>query len=269
MGSLDWHGTHISKDETELVAAFSYFNKYVDKKSLKKDFKEAKKKIEDGLHPVSKQALIKVGSFMAYALKENLGEEKLQIYYKNGPLPFFSDYIKISKNWPSSRKSYKFPKSFAKLITSWEKDWKATYTDYVRNLLITVNTDFDELGPKLKRTFSGANLYPDFSRDMEIAGYYYLWKDEIKDSFKENAKGKPLIKCLIECPVGEKFKVLKVNTGYHGKRRLAHLGMLPGILIIKRKAAPFRGPIEVNVLGSSLVIGRGLASKIIVINETS
>lgn len=184
MSSLDWHGTHISKDETELTAAFSYFNKYLDKKSLKKNFQETKKKIEEGLHPLSKQALIKVGSFMAYALKKSLGEEKLQSYYQSGPLAFFSDYIKISKNWPSSRKNYKFPESFAKLISSWEKDWTVTYTDYVRNLLITVNTDFDELSPKLKRIFSGAALYPDFSRDMERAGYYYLWKDEIKNSFK-------------------------------------------------------------------------------------
>ncbi|MCK4363345.1 MAG: serine hydrolase [Candidatus Aminicenantes bacterium] len=184
MSSLDWHGTHISNDETELAKAFSYFNKYVDKKSLKKDFKETKKKIEEGLHPASKQALIKVGSFMAYALKESLGEKKLQIYYQSGPLAFFSDYIKISKNWPSTRKNYKFPKSFTKLISGWEKDWTVTYTDYVRNLLITVNTDFDELGSKLKRTFSGVDLYPDFSRDMERAGYYYLWKDEIQNSLK-------------------------------------------------------------------------------------
>jgi len=184
VSSFDWHDTHISRDEAELAAAFSYFNKYVDKKSLKKNFKETKKKIEDGFHPVSKQALIKVGSFMAFALKENLGEDKLQTYYKSGPLAFFSDYIKISNKWPSSRKNYKFPKSFAKLISSWEKDWKETYTDYIRNLMITANTDFDELGPRLKRTFSGANLYPDFSRDMESAGYYYLWKDETKDSFK-------------------------------------------------------------------------------------
>jgi CubicO group peptidase (beta-lactamase class C family) len=184
MSSFDWHDTHISRDEAELAAAFSYFNKYVDKKSLKRNFKETKKRIEDGFHPVSKQALIKVGSFMAFALKENLGEEKLQIYYKSGPIAFFSDYIRISNKWSSSRKNYRFPKGFAKLISSWEKDWRATYTDYVRNLLITVNTDFDALGPKLKRAFTGANSYPDLSRDMESAGYYYLWKDEIKDSFK-------------------------------------------------------------------------------------
>ncbi|NIM57444.1 MAG: serine hydrolase [Candidatus Aminicenantes bacterium] len=184
MSSLDWHDTHISKDEAELAAAFSYFDKYVNKKSLKKNFKETKKKIEDGFHPVSKQALIKVGSFMAFALKENLGEEKIKAYHKSGPLAFFSDYIKISNKWPHSRNNYKYPKSFAKLISSWEKDWNATYTDYVRNLLITANTDFDELGSRLKRAFSGADFYPDFSREMESAGFYYLWKDEIKNSFK-------------------------------------------------------------------------------------
>jgi tetratricopeptide (TPR) repeat protein len=121
---------------------------------------------------------------MAYALKESLGEEKLQSYYQSGPLAFFRDYIEISNKWPSRKKNYRFTKSFAKLISGWEKDWTVTYTDYVRNLLITVNTDFDELGPKLKRTFSGVDLYPDFSRDIEMAGYYYLWKDEIQNSLK-------------------------------------------------------------------------------------
>jgi len=121
---------------------------------------------------------------MAYALKESLGEEKLQSYYQSGPLAFFRDYIEISNNWPSRKKNNRFTKGFAKIISGWEKDWTVTYTDYVRNLLITVNTDFDELGSKLKRTFSGVDLYPDFSRDMERAGYYYLWKDEIQNSLK-------------------------------------------------------------------------------------
>jgi CubicO group peptidase (beta-lactamase class C family) len=183
MSSFDWHGAHISKDEKELAAAFSYFNEYFDKEALKKDFKDTKKKIEDGFHPASEQALIKVGSFMASALKESLGEEKLDSYYQSGPLAFFNDYIKISKNWPSPRKNYKFPEGFARLISGWEKDWTVTFTDYVRNLLITVNTDFDELGPRLKRAFSGASLYPDFSRDMERVGQHFLRKEDTQKSF--------------------------------------------------------------------------------------
>jgi len=78
-----------------------------------------------------------------------------------------------------------------------------------------------------------------------------------------------LIKCLIDCLIGEKLKVLRVNAGYHAKRRLANLGIIPGVQIIKKKAAPFRGPIEVIVKGTSLVIGRGLAARIVVLSDNS
>ena len=90
-----------------------------------------------------------------------------------------------------------------------------------------------------------------------------------KVNFKRKRKVEPLIKRLIDCPIGVKLKVLRVNTGHHAKRRLANLGIIPGVQIIKRKAAPFRGPIEIIVKGSLLVIGRGLAARIIVINENS
>jgi len=55
-----------------------------------------------------------------------------------------------------------------------------------------------------------------------------------------------------------------VNAGYRAKMRLANLGIVPGVKIKKKKSAPLRGPIEIIVKGSSLVIGRGIASKIIV-----
>ncbi|MFX1310927.1 MAG: ferrous iron transport protein A [Promethearchaeota archaeon] len=58
--------------------------------------------------------------------------------------------------------------------------------------------------------------------------------------------------------------VVSVNAGFKAKRRLANLGIVPGAKIIKKKSAPLRGPLEITVKGSSLVIGRGLAAKIIV-----
>ncbi len=75
------------------------------------------------------------------------------------------------------------------------------------------------------------------------------------------------IKRLIECPIGVTLKVLRVNAGYHAKRRLAHLGIIPGVKIVKKNSAPFRGPIEVFVKGSKLVIGRGLAARILVTTD--
>ena len=75
---------------------------------------------------------------------------------------------------------------------------------------------------------------------------------------------KTLIKCLSECELGKELTVLGVNAGYGAKRRLAHLGIVPGVKIIKKRSAPFLGPINIIVKGTSLVLGRGLASKILV-----
>jgi len=77
-------------------------------------------------------------------------------------------------------------------------------------------------------------------------------------------KEMPSIKCLIVCAKEDELIILRVNAGHNAKRRLANLGIIPGVKIIKKKAAPFRGPIEITVKGSSLVIGRGLATKIFV-----
>lgn len=69
---------------------------------------------------------------------------------------------------------------------------------------------------------------------------------------------------MTDCIKGEVVTVLRVNAGMKAKRRLANLGVVPGIQIVKKKIAPMRGPIEIIVKGTSLVIGRGLASKIMV-----
>ena len=85
-----------------------------------------------------------------------------------------------------------------------------------------------------------------------------------KDSLKERHPivGAPLIKCLSSCETGEELLVLSVDAGKKAKNRLANLGIVPGVKIIKNKAAPFHGPIEIIVKGTSLVLGRGLAEKI-------
>jgi ferrous iron transport protein A len=82
--------------------------------------------------------------------------------------------------------------------------------------------------------------------------------------FKNKLQGISLVKCLSECEIGEVVEVLGVDAGFKAKRRLANLGIIPGVIIKKKKSAPFKGPVEIKVKGSSLVVGRGLAEKIIV-----
>ncbi|MFO8018120.1 MAG: FeoA family protein [Promethearchaeia archaeon] len=79
-----------------------------------------------------------------------------------------------------------------------------------------------------------------------------------------NVQSQNLMKCLTECPTKADLKVVTVNSGRGAKQRLANLGIVPGVVIRKNKSAPFRGPVEVEVKGSTLALGRGLASKIMV-----
>lgn len=47
-------------------------------------------------------------------------------------------------------------------------------------------------------------------------------------------------------------------------KRLTDLGLTPGTPIKVVKSAPFNGPLEVSVRGSTLAIGRGMAHRILV-----
>jgi Fe2+ transport system protein FeoA len=85
--------------------------------------------------------------------------------------------------------------------------------------------------------------------------------------FSGSKKNLSLLKCLTECERGRELTVINVNAGHRAKQRLAHLGVFPGTKIIKKKSAPWNGPVEIIIKGTSLVIGRGLAAKIFVTCE--
>lgn len=177
LSRFDWHGKVFPEIE-DLSKAFSYFNTHVNHKALMKDFKETKKEIEEGIQPLSEQAFTRIGSFMALTLQEANNTAGLHNYHEKGPIAFFSDYIKISKNWQGNKKDYKFKKSFVDLISRWGEDWKKTYTDAVRHLYISQKTDFSELESRLIDTFGMAKIYPDFSREMSNVARLYLKKDQ-------------------------------------------------------------------------------------------
>lgn len=71
-------------------------------------------------------------------------------------------------------------------------------------------------------------------------------------------------KCISECSKCQEFIVESISAGTRVRIRLVHLGLYPGVKIIKTKQAPFNGPIELKVKGTNIVIGNGLAEKIMV-----
>jgi Fe2+ transport system protein FeoA len=74
---------------------------------------------------------------------------------------------------------------------------------------------------------------------------------------------------------GESGVIISINMsprhghGYHRHRwgfqkRLEDMGLTPGTRVTVIKSAPFHGPIELQVRGSRLAVGRGMAERILV-----
>ena len=69
---------------------------------------------------------------------------------------------------------------------------------------------------------------------------------------------------LINLRPDEDTEIISIHGGQMVTKRLADLGLTPETKIKVLRRAPFWGPIEIEVRGSKLVLGRGLASKILV-----
>jgi DtxR family Mn-dependent transcriptional regulator len=63
---------------------------------------------------------------------------------------------------------------------------------------------------------------------------------------------------------GEKATVAFVRGGRRACQRLLDMGLTIGTVIEVVNAAPFKGPLEINVRGTNLALGRGLAGKVFV-----
>jgi len=77
-----------------------------------------------------------------------------------------------------------------------------------------------------------------------------------------NTSGK--IKSIIDMQDGQSGIIVSLHGGRNLTKRLADLGISPGTLITVLRKSLFAGPVQVEVSGSRLVLGRGLASKILV-----
>jgi len=174
LSSYDWNKRHTAQDNKDLAEAFAYFHQNVNKGTLRRNFGAASRKIDEGFHNVGKNAMIKVGSYMASALRAAYGREKLKSYHKGGPLEFFSDYIKISRDWHSSQRSYQFTETFADIIASWKKEWDIVYTEELHNINITPQSDLQHLSALLKEAFSGKTIYPNYSQALGRVSKYFL-----------------------------------------------------------------------------------------------
>lgn len=172
------YGKPLTTDEEDLANAFAYFNRYVDRDSLSSDYKKAVKKIRDGRHPVADEAFVKVGSYMAAKLAEKRDLHRVERYHRLGALGFFDDYLKMYAEFPDCPIEFRFSEELGKTVSAWHTDWRKTYTDYTRRLAITPFSDVEETARRLKKTFSGTEIWPDYNQDFaKVTRYFYLKGD--------------------------------------------------------------------------------------------
>jgi len=71
-------------------------------------------------------------------------------------------------------------------------------------------------------------------------------------------------KPLSKVSIGEKVRIISVDAGRGLNSRLASLGLLPNTEITVVSSG-YPGPFVINVKGSKMAVGRGVAHKILVL----
>lgn len=154
----------LTTDAGELAQAFAYFDSLVHPEPL--NTAEAEQKIKDGRHPVTGQAFVKIGSWMAAKLFERYGAERLKSYHKSGAISFFGDYVELARATTAFPQEQRFQDSFARRAVKWNEDWQRSYSAEIRSLRIAPGADIDAIAGKLRAGFAGAEVYPNFVPEL-------------------------------------------------------------------------------------------------------
>lgn len=155
-----------TNDPQELATAFNYFNKAANRDSLRTAFEPTRTAINDGRHPIASLAFVKVGSYMAMALRKKYGAERVDTYHTMGAIPFFADYIAMYKANPGYAAELRFSEPFEKLVERWNQDWTKTWNNYTRRFTSTAGSDLNNIEQNLVKLFSGAEVYPNLIKQL-------------------------------------------------------------------------------------------------------
>ncbi len=154
-------------DPADLHSCFNYFN------SIDSNDKDAKQKIKDGVFKNSGRAFLKIGVFMARALKCVYGKKKLDKYREMGPTEFFRDYINLYKRGNTIRRDYQFTKKMEMEVNRWNRSWQNVWTEEIKSYLCFPKTDLFKIQKRLRNLFRAKSIYPDFDITDYAGDIYY------------------------------------------------------------------------------------------------
>ncbi|MFQ6037280.1 MAG: serine hydrolase [Candidatus Aminicenantales bacterium] len=173
-----WTATPVTRDPDELRKAFAAFTEAASLQALRRDLRGTRAKLRAGIHPVSGEAFTKMASYMAAELEKAYGKPEMRRYTKKGPVAFFADYARLVHDSTEQDSGLQFSSRFLDLLGRWERDWNRTYAGDLARMTIGTDTDEAELGQRLKGTFSGASLYPDFHKDLIRVAQHHVQRED-------------------------------------------------------------------------------------------
>ena len=115
----------------------------------------------------------------------------------------------------------------------------------------------DEAEDALCRFLDNPNQCPDDNRPIPPC-------EHGKDACEECGMGDGRLIPLTALKAGNSAKVRFIRGGRTAVRRLRDMGILPDMQVTLRRMSPFGGPIELEVCGTKLALGRKIAEKVFV-----
>ncbi len=166
-GAFEKRQKPLTAEPGELAQAFNYVNQNLTADTLSEaKLGEVLPKVRAGRQTSAGQPFAKIGSLMAEKLRGKDGAEKLAAYSNTGAIAFFNDYIALYRQDASIPKEFRFNETIEKTIAAWAADWAKTNTAETRRIAINANSNFDELGARLRRDFSGAAVFPNYADQL-------------------------------------------------------------------------------------------------------
>lgn len=181
---FDRYQKPVTTDDEELEEAFNYFNTSVNRDSLLSNYSATSGRIADGRHPVAGEAFVKLGAYIAGVLEGEGGSSQLKSYHRRGAIPFFNDFVSIYRRNIDHPGTLRFPEELEKTLSEWNRDWEKSFTDFARRLVISPHSDLNGIRKSLRKSFSGAKIYPDFTQEFARVTMYFYINGEMKKAFE-------------------------------------------------------------------------------------
>ncbi|MEM2142411.1 MAG: metal-dependent transcriptional regulator [Candidatus Thorarchaeota archaeon] len=121
----------------------------------------------------------------------------------------------------------------------------------------------DEVADAMCRKMNAPDLCPDDDRPIPPCVLDVAECSDCESAHPSEGNGRVLTQ-LSNLRTGDEATVVRVRGGTARTKRLLDMGLTPGTPIRVVGAAPFKGPVQVSVRGTSVAIGRGMAESVLV-----